>query len=161
MWSEEIVNSLLHVYWCYWYQIFHIFQIIEQLQLSNGYNSSKTSNKVSAGLVISISGHWNILFRAQKVQIFRAGSDRLCLYQVSCQHVLLKFRPPTPLCQCCQHLGVFFFATSCGYAFFMKYFLWENLCFYKTTHNWNIIIIIDIDFKSVLGKYFVKILKIS
>ena len=27
--------------------------------------------------------------------------------------------------------GVFFFATSCGYAFFMKYFLWENLCFIR------------------------------
>ena len=57
--------------------------------------------------------------------------------------------------------GVFFFATSCGYAFFMKYFLRENLCFYKTIHNWNIINAFHIDFKSVLGNYFVKIIKIS
>ena len=55
--------------------------------------------------------------------------------------------------------GVFFFATSCGYAFCMKYFLWENLCFHKTTHNWNIMNIFHIDFKSVYGKYLLKFSK--
>ena len=40
-------------------------------------------------------------------------------------------------------------------------FLWENLCFFKTTHNWQIKNILHIDFKSVFRKYFVKIHKLS
>ena len=54
--------------------------------------------------------------------------------------------------------GCFFLRDFLRVYVLYEYLLWENLYFYKTTHNWSIINIFHTDFKFVLGKYFVKII---